>query len=292
MVLLFSFFSLHAQNEKDSIVPKHYQTEFTIGTSVLGGGSLGYLATVWYKPGSGSAFHTFNDWPEWGRMDKIGHACTSFWIAEGLHTLALKSGFSASRSRWLAAGIPMAYMTGIEVMDGFSKDWGFSWGDMAANASGLSLFLLEQHFPAFQHLQLKYSYKAGPWNAYRTDVFGTSVAQRMLKNYNEQTYWLSISLHPLWPTWPNWLGLALGYSIEGYVGGRDNQWINQGQLIAYPEAWRSPEFCMSLDLNLVKLSKKYSWLKPLATGFGWIKIPFPTVVWQSGKLPQYRWTGW
>ena len=37
-------------------------------------------------------------------------------------------------------------MTTVEIMDGFSSAWGFSWGDEVANLSDSLLFTLQQYF--------------------------------------------------------------------------------------------------------------------------------------------------
>ena len=45
----------------------------------------------------------------------------------------------------------------VEVMDGFSAEWGFSWSDMAANAIGMGTFVAQEAIWDEQRIILKIS---------------------------------------------------------------------------------------------------------------------------------------
>jgi hypothetical protein len=51
---------------------------------------------------------------------------------------------------------------------------------------------------------------------YRPNVLGSSLAEQMLKDYNGQTYWLSVNLHSFYKgsKIPKWLNLAIGYGAN------------------------------------------------------------------------------
>jgi hypothetical protein len=52
----------------------------------------------------------------------------------------------------------------------------------------------------------------------QTNVLGSSLAEQMLKDYNGQTYWLSVNLHSFYKN-PKWLNLAIGYGANGMLTG-------------------------------------------------------------------------
>ena len=53
--------------------------------------------------------------------------------------------------------------------------------------------------------------------------------ERMLKDYNGQTYWLSANLKSFFQgsNIPAWLNVAVGYGADGMFGGFENKWIDE-----------------------------------------------------------------
>ena len=92
--------------------------------------SIVLLKSVWYDKFAASDFHFFNDYGEWRGADKMGHALTAYnesqWAYEALHW----AGVRDKKAIWMGMGSGMLCQTAIEVLDGFSKDWGFSLPDM------------------------------------------------------------------------------------------------------------------------------------------------------------------
>jgi hypothetical protein len=85
-------------------------------------------------------------------------------------------------------------LTAVEVLDGFSSEWGASSGDIIANASGTA-FVSQELLWKEQRITPKFSFHTTQYAQYRPNVLGSSLAEQMLKDYNGQTYWLSVNLH-------------------------------------------------------------------------------------------------
>ena len=45
------------------------------------------------------------------------------------------------------------FLTAVEILDGFSKNWGASWGEILANASGTGLLIGQELLWAEQRIQ-------------------------------------------------------------------------------------------------------------------------------------------
>ena len=74
-------------------------------------------------------------------MDKLGHTFTAYHLGRfGAQTLNW-AGVSKKNQLIYGGSLGFMFLTGVEVLDGFSEEWGFSWGDFAANAAGSGLFI-------------------------------------------------------------------------------------------------------------------------------------------------------
>jgi hypothetical protein len=72
-----------------------------------------------------------------------------------------------------------------------------------------------------QRITPKFSFHTTQYAQYRPNVLGSSLAEQMLKDYNGQTYWLSVNLHSFYKgsKIPKWLNLAIGYGANGMLTG-------------------------------------------------------------------------
>lgn len=251
--------------------------EAAIGTVVTIG--LNYL---WYKKFPRSKFHFFNDNNEWLNMDKMGHATTAYNIAaiqsDLLRWGGVKPGVAALSGTLTALG----FLTMVEIMDGHSVKWGFSKGDMLANLAGCMLFEGQQLMWGQQRISLKYSYHHTLFARYAPGELGRNLPQRMLKDYNGQTYWLSVNIGSFLPAssgFPSWLNLSAGYGAEGMIGGVKNPTEINGQPI--PEFKRYRQFYFTFDTDLYRASG----LSPLEVTLlklnRTIKTPTPTLEWNK-----------
>jgi len=113
-------------------------TEASLATLTLVG-----LNQLWYADYPRSNFKTINDSSEWLQMDKLGHMFSSYQLGSfGANTLNW-AGASKKDQLLYGATLGLVFLTAVEVMDGFSEEWGFSWTDMAANVAGLGYILVK-----------------------------------------------------------------------------------------------------------------------------------------------------
>ena len=90
-------------------------------------------------------------------------------------------------------------MNSIEIMDGFSSEYGASWGDVVANSTG-SLFLVGQYWLWKENrIHPKFSFHRTSYPEIRPDVLGDGWQEEFLKDYNGQTYWLSFDIYKFLP---------------------------------------------------------------------------------------------
>lgn len=248
-------------------------------TSTYTAGSLLYLNYIWYKPYRTSSFHFYDDNSEWCQMDKCGHVFTTYNTGRLMTQAMQRAGFKSRKSILIGETYGTIYMTTVEVMDGFSSGWGFSWGDELANVSGSALFALQQYFWKEQRLQLKFSFHQSPYAKYRPSELGGDLSQQIIKDYNGQSYWLSLNISSFLKkknNFPKWLNLAFGYGAEDMISGQDNYYITtlDGKNIGKN---RYRKLYFSLDVDLTKIKTKSVFLKTIFSIFNSFKVPFPTV---------------
>lgn len=245
--------------------------------------SLTGLYFLWYRDYPQSSFHFFNDNNEWLFMDKAGHLTAAAYISGiGYHTYRW-SGVDEKRAAWFGGLLGFVYMLNIEILDGFSREWGFSPGDLAANTAGVSLFVAQQLFWQEQRFTLKYSFHQTPYAGARPEVLGSNLISQMVKDYNGQTFWLSCNLHSFMPEktrFPKWLNLAAGYGAEGMTGAT-------GNFSADPQFPDHPyrKFFISADVDLTRIPVRSQFLKTMLTVLNFIKIPSPSIEFNTnGKV--------
>lgn len=274
------FQSFFAQNSfenflkpSDSLNKKRQNTVF-ISEAVLASGALIGLNQLWYADYPKSNFHFINDNSEWMQMDKAGHLYSSYHIGRfGAETLNW-SGTSKKNQLIYGASLGFVFLTAVEVMDGFSEEWGASMGDVIANASGTALYVSQELIWKEQRIIPKFSYHKTQYSNYRPDVLGSTFPEQILKDYNGQTYWFSVNLYSFSKKSkiPKWLNVALGYGAEGLIGENNNK--NALIFPIKPEKYR--QFYLSLDLDLTKIDTKSHFLKTFFSVLNTVKIPAPT----------------
>lgn len=246
-----------------------------ISETILASAALLGLNQLWYVDYPHSSFHTVDDSSEWLQMDKAGHLFTTYHMGSfGANTLKW-AGANKKSQLLFGSTIGFAFMTVVEVFDGNSSQWGFSWSDMAANAAGTSLYVSQELLWKEQRIVPKFSFHTTEYASIRPNVLGSSFAQQILKDYNGQTYWLSANLHSFFKQSkiPKWLNIAVGYGADGLITGRNEP----SNLFLYPETKRTRQFYLSLDADLTKINTKSHFLKTVFTIFNSIKIPAPTI---------------
>ncbi|WP_299117959.1 DUF2279 domain-containing protein [uncultured Winogradskyella sp.] len=230
------------------------------------------LDQLWYADFDRSKFRTTNDNSQWLQMDKLGHVYASYQLgrvgAESLNWV----GVSQKDQLIYGATLGLSFLTAVEVFDGFSQEWGFSWGDMLANASGTGLYVGQELLWHEQRIALKYSFSRTEFAALNPDKLGNGFTEEFLKDYNGQTYWLSFNLNSFLKTdfIPNWLNFAVGYGANGMLTGSNDN-------LSFPNQDRYRQFYLSLDIDLTRIKTNSNVLKTLFSVFNTIKVPMPTL---------------
>lgn len=284
-ILIFLFiislsFSVLTQIEtEDSHIQKNKLTRSIITNSTVGllsGGSLIALHGLWYSKETQEAFHLFDDSKNWLQMDKFGHAMTTYELSKDLTKSYQWAGMSQNKSRIVSVSIALGYMSAIEIMDGFSSDWGFSISDMAANLFGSGLFLFQETYFSKQIFQPNFSFHPTDYSKIRPEILGNNLAESILKDYNGQTYWICFSPGNLGlSAWPKWLMLSFGHSIDGRL---------KGNSAFYMGTESKREYLFSLDIDLTEIPVKSKFLKSAFEILNCIKIPFPALIFSNGDF--------
>ena len=288
LLLWFCFISLFSTSQKaffsipDTISSKRSIAATSLISSSWLGGTAG-LYSVWYKEYSSSNFHFFNDGDEWLQMDKVGHLYTTNKLALQLTDFYKWSGYKNNKAAIIGTSIGFGFQSTLEILDGYSSGWGFSLLDMGANTIGAASFLTQEILLKDQFFILKFSSHRTDYAQIRPNVLGANFSERLLKDYNGQTYWISFNPSRFFQGTkiPKWVCLSLGYSIDQKIVGDNNYYIDPKTLTNY-NAKR--EFLMSLDVDFSKIPIKRPWLKAIVKQFNYIKIPFPTLILSNGKM--------
>lgn len=276
--------SVNSSKLTDTINRKRLTTVIISGAALYAG-SMTVLYKLWYQNYPQTHFHFFNDNNEYLQMDKMGHFTTSYYISKVSYNTLRWTGLTEKQSVLYGGGMGIMYLTVIEILDGFSSQWGFSPGDMTANTLGAGLFIGQQLAWKDQRIQLKWSYHQTKYAQYRPDLLGRNLGQQWVKDYNGQTYWMSANIKSFLAKeskFPAWLNLAVGYGAEGMTGASYNSTSYNGQSI--PSFKRYRQFYLSGDIDLGRIKTRSRTLHLILNALSFIKIPFPTLEFSQGKI--------
>lgn len=277
---------------------KRFWTAAGVGVSLYAA-SMYSLNKMWYADYPRSRFHLFNDWGEWGNMDKVGHAFSAYNESLFFYNGARWTGMTDNQAIWTSVGIGTLIQSSIELLDGFSDKWGFSLSDVGFNTLGCGLFAAQEYAWGEQRIVMKVSSYRRPYSdmpilsnsgentssiqAHADHMFGTSLPAIFLKDYNAQTIWLSANIASFMPrkdnNIPKWLNVAVGYGVQNIFGGYHNQWSENGETYSLNKATypRYRQMYLSLDIDLTRIRTKNRFLKTFFSVFNMIKIPAPAI---------------
>ena len=287
VLFLSSFYSIRAQSKFESFLTpsdtlnKKRQNTVIVTEAALASVTLLGLNQLWYADYPRSNFHFINDNDEWLQMDKVGHMYSAYHLGRFGAEMMNWSGANQKNQLVYGATLGFAFLTAVEVLDGFSSEWGASSGDIIANATGTALYVSQELLWREQRITPKFSFHTTHYANLRPESLGSSLNEQLLKDYNGQTYWLSVNLHSFAKETkiPKWLNVAFGYGADGMLTGNlQNDNVNS---IQNPERFR--QFYLSLDVNLAKIDTKSHFLKTIFSIFNTIKIPAPTLEYSANK---------
>ena len=224
------------------------------------------LKKPWWS-GEPSDFHIVNDW--WGNysleVDKLAHA----YAGQSMTLISAQAyewtGMTRRQALLWGGVTSLLTLTQVEILDGFTKKFGFSPGDYAANIAGAFYPLAQEVWSPLRVVNFKMSYHGRRFepNAYT----GLSEPNR-LEDYNRQTFWLAVHMKSILPEpvrgwWPSWLQLAAGYGVDG----------------AFMEdrGARTREYYLGLDFDPSRIDTGIAFLDTLFAPFRYIHLPAPCV---------------
>jgi hypothetical protein len=172
--------------------------------------------------------------------------------------------------------------------------------DMAANIGGSTLYAGQEFAWAEQRIEFKFSthriqYSDAQLQQRANQLFGSSVPERILKDYNAQTYWLSTNLWSFNKSsrLPKWLNIAVGYGAQGLFGGFENVQRDDNNDIVYTpnglpafdrkDILRQRQFYLSpdIDISKIQIRGRTPRLFRLLNGLK-LKFPMPTLEYRTG----------
>lgn len=276
----FSQSKLNAFLTPSDTLNKPRRNTVVITEAAIGGLTLVGLNQLWYADFEQSKFHTTNDNNQWLQMDKLGHAFTSYQLGKHGTQLLHWSGVNKKHQLIYGATLGFSFLSAVEVLDGFSSEWGFSWGDIMANGAGTGLYIGQELLWKEQRIALKYSFHQTKFAKQRPDKLGETFLEQTLKDYNGQTYWLSANIHSFFKksSVPKWLNVAVGYGAYGMLTGVE---VVDSQLIKTNGGYR--QYYLSLDVNLKEIKTNSKLLRSVFDVLNMIKIPFPTLEFNKNK---------
>ena len=273
---------------------KKNRTRLVVAGNIIGyGGVMVGLYYAWYKDYPQTKFHVFNDWPEWKQVDKAGHVYSAYTESLASMEMWRWTGIDRKKRIWYGGMSGAVYQTVIEVLDGFSEGWGWSWADFGANILGSGALVAQELAWNDQRIRFKFSFNNKTYNDPElnnraNDLFGSGIAQRFLKDYNGQTYWASANLRSFFPrsNIPRWLNISAGYGAEGMFGGTKNIAKDENGVITFnrPDIKRYRQWYLAPDVDFSKIKTNSKAVKVLFTFLNAFKFPAPALELSNGKL--------
>jgi hypothetical protein len=178
-----------------------------------------YGMNSWWEDGFSGSFHTvdegwFGEDTYTGGADKAGHIYFTYTGARLLTRAFEAVGNDPRRALRLGAWTSLGVMTGVEVIDGFSKKFRFSMEDAVANALGAAFAVLTEVDPRIDALlDFRLLYQ-------KSDDARRVGEPDPLSDYSGQTFLLAVKADGI--PWlrevpvVRYLELQVGYNTLGY----------------------------------------------------------------------------
>lgn len=200
-----------------------------------------------------------------GGMDKLGHGFTAYAISEGLRYQMLHSEYyyDHQTAALHAALFSAAFMTYIEIFDGYSEDHGFAKEDMIANAAGIGFSYLRGVFPKLEEIG-DYRIQYWPSGHDGINIFGDYEGQ------NFRLVFKPAGLDFLKNSIVRYLEFHIGYEATGFDRGA-----------GFNDTDRRRKIFLGLGLNFDEL-----FFKARRHRAGWVE----TTTAQMVKYIQPKWT--
>ncbi len=258
-----SFFtSLRSFNEwprKKKVVALNVASVST--TVLVGASSWDYYSSAFDLQDEG----WFDPDTKYGGADKLGHAYGAYALTSFYNKIYRRFGYSNEQAILGGALTSWSLMTLIELGDGFSKNYGFSWEDEVMNTLGVGMAYLRHRYPPLKEM-FDFRMEWFPSPAFRhgdqSDPF---------TDYSGQKYLIALKPDGLLKT-DNSLIKAMeihfGYYSRGY--GEDNRYFNGENRYTY----------IGVGLNVTYILEQLTGHR--AGGiFDYIQVPFTYIPFSS-----------
>lgn len=282
-------------------------------TTLVAASAITYIGTtlafneLWYKSYPRVKFHLKDDWILWEQVDKYGHAFSAYQSAKMGYNIFEWTGLYDKKAVFIGTGISIALMNTLEIMDGFSKGWGFSLYDAGFNTFGTSLFTSQQLGWKEQRISLKWSstrpkYTTTPIATNDPTFFGSQQYaaeghygkyfwEYAFKDYNAMTIWASISPASFFMNSEKQsilrsMCLSIGFGGENIYGAAYNNYHDKKGRITSIGLPRYKQFYLSIDLNTEMIPTKSRILRTVFKAINFIKIPAPAL--EINTLGQFK----
>lgn len=271
----------------DTVLNRKILTRAILTESAFYAGGMSYLYFVWYKDHDRVPFHFYNDTKGYLQIDKFGHAFASYLESYIGYQWLRHAGVSKTRSLIYGGTLGILLQTPIEIFDAIYEGWGFSWGDMAANAAGSAFLIGQELLFDEQLIKHKISYWKSPYLDMGNGYLGDNALDGFFYDYNGHSFWLSMPVNRILPLEriPDWLCLSAGYGANGMFGEFENIRYYRGWI---PETERYRQYLVSLDIDWTKIPVQSQLLKKILNAMVFIKLPFPALeLGSNGKFRAY-----
>lgn len=258
LILIFSFSNYFPQDSSEI----NYYKLSVIGGITIGGFIYGHAlqSDIWWKGEKVPFRFEWNyDWKYALGADKLGHFYFPYLMTNVYSDAFQWSGIEKKKSLYYASSLSFLYQTYIEIRDGFSKEWGFSWGDFTANTLGAAYPIFQEEIPFLKNVNMKLSF-------YPSERFKSGSHSVIIDDYESTYHWLSFNIYNFLPDkmknwYPKWINLALGHGVrelDSQKGGKH-------------------EFFIALDWNLEELPGEGWFINLLKKYLNFYKLPAPAV---------------
>jgi uncharacterized protein YfiM (DUF2279 family) len=234
-----------------------------VGTTVLAG------AASWDYYSSSFKFKDegwFDPDTNYGGADKLGHAYSAYVLTCAYNSIYKKWGYSDEKAILGGALSSWSLTTLIELGDGFSKDYGFSWQDETMNTLGVGLAYLRHRYPS---LKEKFDFRM-EW--FPSPAFRHGDRFDPFTDYSGQKYLIALKPDGFLKTDNPFLKaveLHFGYYSRGYLN-EDKRYFNSENRYTY----------IGVGLNMTYLLEKLTGHK--AGGiFDYVQVPFTYIPFSS-----------